>query len=127
MVKNTHRAIIDLAQFELGKQLVGRLMAHDVAVAAFPDISQDARFLTDFLVLSSTRASDLGGQSGVIGAAKRVGAKSVLIVDRPAPAYKIETELGARIVILVTAFGGVRFSCRAVRDDPPPRHGPSAC
>jgi hypothetical protein len=53
MVKNTHRAIIDLAQFELGEQLVGRLMAHGVAVAAFPDISQDVRFLTDFLVLSS--------------------------------------------------------------------------
>jgi len=114
MVKNTHRAIIDLAQFELGEQLVGRLMAHGVAVAAFPDISQDVRFLTDFLVLSSTRASDLGGQSGVIGAAKRVGAKSVLIVDRPALAYNIETELGARIVTLslplaMSDFHAVQF------------------
>lgn len=100
MTKNIHRAIIDLAQFELGDQLVVRLMAHDVSVAAFPNISQDAKFSTDFLVLSSTRATELGGQSGVIEAAKRVGAKSVLIVDRPAPAYTIETELGARIVTL---------------------------
>ena len=57
MVKNTHRAIIDLAQFELGDQLVARLMAHDVAVAAFPDISQDAKFLTDFFVLSTFLAA----------------------------------------------------------------------
>jgi len=114
MVKNTHKVIIDLAQFELGDQLVARLMAHDVSVAAFPDISQDTRFSTDFLVLSSTRATELGGQSGVIEAAKRVGAKSVLIVDRPAPAYTIKTELGARIVILslpltVTNFHAVQF------------------
>jgi two-component system response regulator FlrC len=114
MVKNTHKVIIDLAQFELGDQLVVRLMAHDVSVAAFPDISQDTRFSTDFLVLSSTRATELGGQSGVIEAAKRVGAKSVLIVDRPAPAYTIKTELGARIVILslpltVTNFHAVQF------------------
>ena len=114
MVKNTHRAIIDLAQFELGDQLVARLMAHDVAVAAFPDISQDAKFLTDFFVLSSMRAIELGGQAGVIGAAKRVCAKSVLIVDRTATAYKIEAELGARIVTLslpltVSDFHAVQF------------------
>jgi two-component system response regulator FlrC len=114
MVKKTHRAIIDLAQFELGDQLVARLMAHGVAVATFPDISQDARLVTDFLVLSSMRAAELGGQSGVIGAAKRVGAKSVLIMDRPAKAYKIETELGARIVTLslpltVSDFHAVQF------------------
>jgi len=114
MVKNTHKVIIDLAQFELGDQLIVRLMAHDVSVAAFPDISQDTRFSTDFLVLSSMRATELGGQSGVIEAAKRVGAKSVLIVNRPTPAYTIKTELGARIVILslpltVTDFHAVQF------------------
>ncbi|AGI68513.1 putative transcriptional regulatory protein [Octadecabacter antarcticus 307] len=100
MIKSTHRAIIDEVTFGLGDGLLERLTSHDVAAATFSNCTQSVKCTTDFLVLSSQRAADLGGQSGVVEAAKAVGAKSVLIVDLNATAYRVEAVLSGRIVIM---------------------------
>ena len=92
--------IIDEVAFNLGVGLLDRLTRHDVTAATFLDCAQGVKCTTDFLVLSTQRAAKLGGQSGVVEAAKAVGAKSVLIVDPNAAAYKVETVLGGRIVIM---------------------------
>ena len=100
MIKSTHKVIIDEVAFNLGVGLLDRLTRHDVTAATFLDCAQGVKCTTDFLVLSTQRAAKLGGQSGVVEAAKAVGAKSVLIVDPNAAAYKVETVLGGRIVIM---------------------------
>ena len=100
MIKSTYKVIIDEVAFNLGVGVLDRLTRHDVTTATFLDCTQGVKCTTDFLVLSTQRAAKLGGQSGVVEAAKAVGAKSVLIVDPNAAAYKVETVLGGRIVIM---------------------------
>jgi two-component system response regulator FlrC len=100
MIKSMHKVIIDDVTFGLGGGVLERLTSHDVAAATFSNCTQGVKCTTDFLVLSSQRAADLGGQSGVVEAAKTVGAKSVLIVDQNATAYRVEAVLGGRIVIM---------------------------
>jgi two-component system response regulator FlrC len=100
MIKSTHKVIVDEVAFNLGVGLLDLLTRHDVTAATFLDCAQGVKCTTDFLVLSTQRAAKLGGQSGVVEAAKSVGAKSVLIVDPNSAAYKVETVLGGRIVIM---------------------------
>ena len=92
------RVIIDMAGFEMAGALLQVLRGHAVAVVELSmfDISLK-RAGTDFLLLSEARAKALGGQTGVVQAARAVGARSVLIVDEDAPDYSVDTELGGKI------------------------------
>jgi len=96
-----YRAIIQIENFRLGQALVDTLSEHAVSVRRVCDPSCDEkRSNTDFLILSQEHADVLGGQSGVVELARKMGARSVLVVNETASGFCITSELGGKIVHL---------------------------
>jgi len=96
-----YRAIIQIENFRLGQALVDTLSDHAVSVRRVCDTSCDEkRPNTDFLILSQEHADVLGGQSGVVELARKMGARSVLVVNETASGFCITSELGGKIVHL---------------------------
>jgi len=95
------RVVIDKKSFEAAQALESTLQDHIVSVIDAEHFeSSQKRAGTDFLVMSQMRASALGGQSGVIEAARNVGARTVLIVDEQAADYSVTTELNGKIACI---------------------------
>jgi two-component system, response regulator FlrC len=96
-----HRVVVDTSRFDLALGILSALQCHQVASATVEGCAQTGkREGADFLLLSAARADDLGGQTGVIDTARKVGARSVCIVDEAAPKFGITTELSGKIVRL---------------------------
>jgi two-component system response regulator FlrC len=94
-----YRAAIEVKNFRMGQALADMLAEHAVVVRRVCDASCDEkRQSTDFLILSQAHSDVLGGQSGVVELARKVGARSVLVVDESANGFSIKPELGGKIV-----------------------------
>lgn len=94
-----YRAVIEIENFRLGQALADTLSEHAVSVRRVWDASNDEkRHKTDFLILSQAHADVLGGQSGVVELARKMGSRSVLVVDEAASGFSITPELGGKIV-----------------------------
>jgi two-component system, response regulator FlrC len=94
-----YRAAIEVENFRMGQALADTLSEHAVSVRRVCDASNDGkRHSTDFLILSQAHADVLGGQSGVVELARKMGARSVLVVDEAANGFSITPELGGKIV-----------------------------
>ncbi len=95
------RVVIDKKSFDAAQAVQDTLLDHIVAVTETEHFeSSQKRAGTDFFVMSQMRASELGGQSGVIEAARQYGARTVLIVDEQAPEYSVTTELNGKIACI---------------------------
>lgn len=96
-----HRVVIDTLKFDLAPGILSALQGHQVAAVKVEEYTQSAtREGADFLLLSAVRVADLGGQDGVIEAARNARARSVCIVDEAATKFGITTELSGKIVRL---------------------------
>lgn len=94
-----YRAVIEIENFRLGQALVDMLSEHAVSVRRVCGMSNDEkRHNADFLILSQAHADILGGQSGVVELARKMGAKAVLVVNEAASDFCITPELGGKIV-----------------------------
>ena len=95
------RVVIDKKSFDAAQAIQDMLLDHIVAVTEVEYFeSSQKRAGTDFFVMSHVRASELGGQSGVIEVARQYGARTVLIVDEQAPEYSVTTELNGKIACI---------------------------
>ncbi len=95
------RVVIDKKSFDAAQAVQETLLDHIVAVTEAEHFeSSQKRAGTDFFLMSQMRASELGGQSGVIEAARQYGARTVLIVDEQAPEYAVTTELNGKIACI---------------------------
>lgn len=96
-----HRVVLDTLKFELAPDILSALQGHQVAAVTVEDCAHvGKREGADFLLLSAARADELGGQVGVVDAARRIRARSVCIVDEAATTFGIHTELSGKIVRL---------------------------
>jgi two-component system response regulator FlrC len=92
------RVVIDKISFDMAAAILSTLQYHAVAVIEAEHFDQSQkRAGTDFFVISQLRAEELGGQNGVVEAARQYGARTVLIVDEGADDYEIKTELSGKI------------------------------
>ncbi|MEN8892150.1 sigma-54 dependent transcriptional regulator [Planktotalea arctica] len=95
------RVVIDMVEFKTAEAVLSALQEHRVAVVSAASFqSSQRRAGTDFFVLSQARANALGGQSGIIEAARECGARTVLVVDETAQEYAVTTELSGKIAHL---------------------------
>ena len=93
-----NRIVIDTKRFEISSGILRTLQGHQVAVGSLDEFEPSGkRDGVDFLVLSAVRFTELGGQPGVIDVARKIGARSVLIVDELSSEYMISTELSGKI------------------------------
>lgn len=94
-----YRAVVEVENFLWGQALVDTLSEHAVCVCRVCDTNaEDKRPNTDFLILSQAHADTLGGLTGVVDLARKIGARSVLVVNEVSSSFSITPELNGKIV-----------------------------
>ena len=94
-----YRTIIEPGEFEIAQSLYETLRSHRLVVALHKDaLAADVPPKCEYFVTSSAFESSVGGTRQLIELARKVGAKSLVVICEGAKKYRVDSELNGKLL-----------------------------